>query len=267
MRICVVSIMNEESSTPWLDRLRESVRMVVRPDTEVGIKSASPGFSRLVDVGYSYFLLSNKLQIIEKFIEAEKEGYDAVMPYCGLDLGVREAREILEIPVIGPTEASMHLACQLGDRFGIVLGNVPKLADIVESLIKLYRLQDRVIHNPIRLFSASIHDLTVTWVEDPNLVVPDVTYKAEELVKDGAEVIINVCGAVTPMATMMNLVKVGEKDIPILNCPSVGLKTAEMIVDLRKKTGIPTTSRAKIYAQPKKKHISRIRTEFGLTKT
>src|ERR1700730_14002617 len=38
-------------------------------------------------------------------IKAEKEGYDAFCPYGTLDIGVREARQQVKIPVVGQSEA------------------------------------------------------------------------------------------------------------------------------------------------------------------
>lgn len=54
------------------------------------------------------------------FIAAEQQGYDAVVPLGMLDLGVDGGRSLVDIPVIGPCEATFHIAAQLGDRFGIV---------------------------------------------------------------------------------------------------------------------------------------------------
>lgn len=54
------------------------------------------------------------------FLEAERQGYDAVVPLGMLDLGVDGGRSLVDIPVIGPCESTFHIAAQLGDRFGIV---------------------------------------------------------------------------------------------------------------------------------------------------
>ncbi|MDB5642341.1 MAG: hydrogenase expression protein HupH [Hyphomicrobiales bacterium] len=56
----------------------------------------------------------------EAFRTAEREGYDAVVPLGMLDLGVDGGRSAVDIPVIGPLQATLHVAAQLGDRFGIV---------------------------------------------------------------------------------------------------------------------------------------------------
>jgi allantoin racemase len=59
--------------------------------------------------------------------------YDAILMACYGDLPVVSAvREITDKPVLSIAEASMHMACMLGQRFGIVTSSerwVPLLAD------------------------------------------------------------------------------------------------------------------------------------------
>jgi allantoin racemase len=38
-----------------------------------------------------------------------------------LDLAVDAGRSAVDIPIIGPAEAMLHLACMLGDRFGVLV--------------------------------------------------------------------------------------------------------------------------------------------------
>ena len=56
----------------------------------------------------------------QAFCQAEKEGYDAVVPLGMLDLGVEGGRSLVDIPVIAPFQASLHIAALLGERFGII---------------------------------------------------------------------------------------------------------------------------------------------------
>jgi allantoin racemase len=56
----------------------------------------------------------------QAFIDAERQGYDAVVPLGMLDLGVDGGRSLVDIPVIAPCEAVFHIAAQLGDRFGVM---------------------------------------------------------------------------------------------------------------------------------------------------
>src|SRR5581483_2456833 len=58
--------------------------------------------------------------VIEAFVRAEREGYNAIVPLGFLDLGVDGGRAAVDIPILAPFETSLHLACLLGNRFGLI---------------------------------------------------------------------------------------------------------------------------------------------------
>lgn len=53
----------------------------------------------------------------QRAVQAEKEGYDAFCPFGGLDIGVQEARERVQIPVVGQSEACFLYCAMLGQPF------------------------------------------------------------------------------------------------------------------------------------------------------
>jgi allantoin racemase len=56
----------------------------------------------------------------EAFRQAERAGYDAVVPLGMLDIGVEGGRSAVDIPVIAPLQAVLHVAAQVGEHFGVV---------------------------------------------------------------------------------------------------------------------------------------------------
>src|SRR5579883_2207012 len=89
------------------------------PEVEVGIVrvKASPYF-----IGNAPDLLGLAVPpFIDAFCEAQKQGYDAVVPLGTLDLGVDAGRSAGHIPVVGPSESMLHIASMLGRRFGIMM--------------------------------------------------------------------------------------------------------------------------------------------------
>ena len=54
---------------------------------------------------------------IQNSIDAEEEGYDAIIMSCGSDPGIEAIREAVKIPVIGPGNSAMHLCSLIGHRF------------------------------------------------------------------------------------------------------------------------------------------------------
>ena len=57
----------------------------------------------------------------QRAVQAEKEGYDALCPFGGLDIGVKEARALVKIPVVGQTEATYLFCGMLGRKFANVV--------------------------------------------------------------------------------------------------------------------------------------------------
>src|ERR1700751_1341623 len=56
----------------------------------------------------------------EAFRQAEREGYDAVVPLGMLDRGVDGGRSVVDIPVVAPLQAVLHVAAQGGEHFGVI---------------------------------------------------------------------------------------------------------------------------------------------------
>lgn len=54
------------------------------------------------------------------YLQAEKEGYDAAVPLGMIDLGIDGGRCLVDIPLIAPSEACLHVASMVGDRFGLI---------------------------------------------------------------------------------------------------------------------------------------------------
>src|SRR6266508_2423084 len=55
----------------------------------------------------------------EAFRQAEREGCHAVAPLGMLDIGVEGARSAVDIPAVAPLQATLHVAAQVGEHFGI----------------------------------------------------------------------------------------------------------------------------------------------------
>src|SRR6516164_6187939 len=95
----------------------EAAKSYSTAEVEVGIISVKPSpFGGLTPA---------EIQLVAPYfhaayLQAEREGYDAVVPLGALDLGVDGGRSLVDIPVVAPCEAMFHIAAQLGERFGIV---------------------------------------------------------------------------------------------------------------------------------------------------
>jgi len=59
--------------------------------------------------------------LVQKAIEAERLGFDAVMQSNTFDPGVEASRLAVRIPVIGLLRASLHFTASICDRFGLIV--------------------------------------------------------------------------------------------------------------------------------------------------
>jgi len=82
-------------------------------------------------------------QVCEAAVAAQKAGYDAFALGCFFDPGLREARSMVDIPVVSLTESCMLTACSLGRKFALVsLTEFQQM--LTQDLAAQYGLQDRL---------------------------------------------------------------------------------------------------------------------------
>lgn len=222
------------------------LRDAARSDTELSVKflKRSPYF-----IGSSYLEMLNNTEIVDAVIEAEREGADAAIIGCAGDPALRQAREAVNIPVIGLLESSMHIAASLGHKFAVV---VPweKVLPEVEEIIHRYGMQQHVISNhPARSFDVSFDSFEEQICNPRKREIPAFETEALKCIADGAEVIIPACAYLGPGMILANYRKVGDTEVPIIDITAVGVKMAEMMAELRALTGL-STSKHRFYRMP-----------------
>ena len=263
-KICVVNLIPEKIGHLFTRYAEEISAKVWRSETKLGIKSPELGLASLSHT-CAYFDLLNKRELVEKVLEAEREGYDAVVIHCFADPGVHEARTVVNIPVIGPGEATMLLACNYGHKFGVVTISEPLGVKELAIKVRQYGLQDRAISNPVRPIAIPWNEwLRKNPEEAMEEVLPDIIERAKECVDDGADVIVIGCTMLGPICTLAGVAAIPGMDVPILDCLGVALKTAETMVDFNSKLGLPPIGRSGIYRKAREKDLSRNRASFGL---
>lgn len=100
-----------------LERRLGVLRSWAAPGVEVGIAENANGPASIESAYEEYLSVPGTFEIARA---AEADGYDAIVLGCFGDPGLDGLREIVSVPVVGPCEAAMHVACTLGHRFGIV---------------------------------------------------------------------------------------------------------------------------------------------------
>lgn len=219
-----IRVINPTITTSWEQESLDAYRNAAGPGTEVSIVTLDWG-TPSVEGHVAESLVTP--DIIAKAIEAEREGADAVIVDCMGDPGVQACREAIDIPVIGPAEASMHLAAVLGHRFS-VLTVVDSLIPVVENQALRYGVAAKLAS--VRSFNVPVLDLA----DSDEATFRAVMKVAEAAVRDdGAHVLIPGCTGLAGFAPRIQaaLAAVGL-EVPVLDPPPVAVKLAESIVAL-----------------------------------
>jgi allantoin racemase len=162
--------------------------------------------------------------LVKKVIEAERDGFDAVVQTNTFDPGVEACRLAVRIPVIGVMRAALHFAASLCDRFAITVpleSYVPYVARTVET----YRMTHWVTAiRAINLFE--VGDLK----NHRDAILKSTVAQARQLVADGAQALLPLAARLIPYAVSPQEVE-REIGVPVINTQAVGIRFAELMVN------------------------------------
>ncbi len=208
-----------------------------RPGTEIVVKSVRKGPAS-IESKYDEEIAAP--WILEEVINAEKQGYDAVIIDCMGDPSLYAAREIATIPVIGPCEASMAIASTISHKFSVVtvLTNIVRLFD---EMVKVYGFESKFVST--RSVEVPVLDLEKKREE----VEEALASESRKALEEGADTIILGCTGMVGMAKALQK-KLG---VPVIDPAVASLKLAEILVDMK-------LTHSKIYfpEPPKKKRVT-----------
>jgi allantoin racemase len=219
-----VRVINPVITRSWEEETGEAYRRAAGPGTAISVASLDWGPASIESYRDHALAVPD---ILHKAVAAEREGADAVIVDCMGDPGVYAARELVDIPVVGPAEASMHLAAMLGHRFS-VLSVLDTRAPMMEDQAARYGLRGRLAS--VRAFNIPV----LALADDPERTLQAVTACAVRAVReDGAHVIIPGCTGLAGLAPLIAAGLAAEGcEVPVLDPPSVAIKLAEMLVAL-----------------------------------
>jgi len=240
MKLAVIHVNAEKYSGLYTELIDGNFRRSKADDTEIVHKYVSR-LRRATDTVFAYPTLLNKLDVVEQALVARAEGADAVMVACSGDPGVAEARTLLDVPVVGPMESALHLACTYGRKIGIVTVQDRSWVEYCEMLAHSSGLGDRLAGvRPIRTPSATAF---TEGFGRPAEIAKEIAEQARALVEDGANSVVIGSAGLSVMATAAGLAEVPDLGAPVFDCLSVGFKTAELRARLQRSLGVPPCSR------------------------
>ncbi len=262
MRIWHHSFTVLEKLPPYAEAMAAHFKKVARPETEVVMhgmhadtyQTNYPGN----DIQYGYFQTLHAQQFLMGAVAAEEQGFDA---FCMMTLpepSIQECRSLVDIPVVGYGESAMTVASLLGQRIGM-------LAFIREMLPTLDRNADRV---GLSSRWVGAHDVgfgfndVLAAYADPAPLLERFRASARTLIARGADVIIP---GEAPLCMLLNRAGIAEVDgVPLVDSLAATIKCAEMLVDLRRSTGVKQSKRGYFAAPPPRERLKELWNFYGL---
>jgi len=222
--------------------LEAQCRNVLHRDTEVYV-TGIPVMVRDVENWRSLQYYQN-VQTLNNMRRAQREGYDAFVIGCTLDVGLPEGKSMLDIPVVGISEAAYRMAMTMGRLFAVVTSS-SAFTEVYGDQVERYGVASRYLRGPYTV-PASEEEIA-TALTRPQSLMQKFKAAAAKAVADGASVIIPAPAFLATLANRAGLTQVD--DALVLDTVSVAVKTAEMLVDLRK-AGVGPSRRIGVYCNP-----------------
>jgi Asp/Glu/hydantoin racemase len=224
--------------------LEAQCRNVLHQDTEVYV-TGIPVMVRDIENWRSLQYYQNA-QTLQNMQRAQREGYDAFVIGCTLDVGLAEGKSMLDIPVVGISEASYRMAMTMGRLFAVITSS-SAFTEVYGEQVERYGVASRYLRGPY-IVSASEEEIA-TALTRPQSMIEKFKAVATKAVADGASVIIPAPAFLATLASRAGLTHVD--DALVLDTVSVAVKTAEMLVGLRR-AGVGPSRRIGVYCKPAK---------------
>ncbi len=221
-RICFLN----PFGTDQFDKIvQDTLLPYLRPETEVEIAHLE-GCPRNIDYYVPKHLV--EVEVLRAVLEAERDGFDGFVIGCCYDPALTQARELTDMPVVGPLEASVLLARLFGHRFSVVTDHRKAVPEI-EDRVRVYGLESNC---------RSVH--AIDWfvddmIRDPDSVARDAYTRCLAVMEaDRAEAVILGCTIIA--SCYERAVLGGAKELrqaAIINPNVMAVKVAELFADLR----------------------------------
>ncbi|TDO51683.1 allantoin racemase [Kribbella sp. VKM Ac-2527] len=254
-RILYLSMSREEYSPNYFPFLRSYIEQVKSPETEVDLRGTRVG---RID-SFRFFETLDWISILDSVVGAEQEGYDAVAIGNILDPALREARSMVDIPVLGLGETSMLTACMMGSTFALV-GVNPYFGGRFEENVAKYGLKERLAS--IECMGLTPHELDACFSDESgrDKAIESFTEAARASLAKGAEVVIPAGGRLT---AFLNAVGIREVDgAPLLDGTVSLVAATEAAIRIREQSG-SFVSRRRLYAKAAESSIRQAAVEYA----
>ena len=242
---------------------------IVRPDTEVVMHGLAHGTMDKSnypkeDLGSTYLNWVHGNQWIAAAQDAEAQGYDAIVLATIANPMLREMRTLVDIPAVGYGDTAFRMAALYGKRFGLLFFNSVREGFWPDHIAAL-GVADAF--SGVMLAGVTFHEVVAAHGDKAvrAKVVERVIETGERMVKElGANVIVP-----GEMPLNLLLADAGVSSIAgatVIDGLALSFKMAEMMVDLRRTSGMMSSRAGWGHNQPDKQRVAQVQEFYGLDK-
>ncbi|MFX1260946.1 MAG: aspartate/glutamate racemase family protein [Promethearchaeota archaeon] len=208
-----------------LKRRAETGNTIIRPGSTFHTEEVGEGPLSIESSIEEYMSIGPMLKRLLQIRNENK--YDAIIIGCAGDPGLAAAREMMDMPIIGPAESSYHLACMIADRFSVL---APLQAGVESEAGVRVRIREMGLES--RFASVEFVEMPIAqmWGSGGDGLVEEMSAGVEKASSKGAGCLVLGCMS---MAFKMADEVIQKPAIPIVNPLKAAIKTAEMFVDLK----------------------------------
>lgn len=161
--------------TAELERRRGILQSMAAAGVQVEVRDTPSGPQSIESLCEEYEAVP---ETVRAAVQAERDGFDAIILGCYADPGIDAIREMVRIPVVGPFESSVTRALTLGYRFGI-LTVTSSMTGMLEEKVAALGIASRKLAC-VRAVDMNVLEL----LDDKTLLMNRLSEQAERMVRD-----------------------------------------------------------------------------------
>ncbi len=193
------------------------LKQYTAPDTELNM--VCPQRTK-VEINSALDVALAAPEIVSLAVQAQNDGYDAVVLYCFSDPAIEACRETLRIPVIGGAQASCLAALNICRSFGVMLADDIRLPE-KKRFLRTLGVDPSCIG---QIAAADLQGID-PW-NNREAALARLAVCGRKMASDGAEAIVLGClsflGLANPLSEILG--------IPVIDPAAAAVTTAESIV-------------------------------------
>ncbi len=211
-----ILVINPVGTDRWDESDRRIFMSYASPETSVDVVSLDSGPAS-VESRKTYAEVVPL--VVDKALDLYKD-YDGIIVNCFLDPAVDVLKSLLEVPIVGPCEASLALASIIGWWFVIV--TVRGVEDAIREHVRVLGYEHRL--KSIRSIDIPVLELD----KDMEATKGKLLEECRGAIIDGANVIVLGCTGLAGLSGFLQQ----ELHIPVIDPAAAALKTLEAVIRL-----------------------------------